>query len=135
MPADRVDRLLANLNDPHTFATALPIPSVSIDHGAFCKDMWRGPVWININYMTSVGLRRHGREADADALAEKTLAAIARWYRRTGCFYEFYDALDLTPPTNLDRKRRHQLGHGMACISDYNWTAAMTALLLYDLAE
>lgn len=125
-------QLAGHLEDPTTFGAPLPCPSVALDHGTLCKDMWRGPTWINTNYFIYLGLRRYGQTGSARRLREITLDAIQRWYEQTGCVYEYYDAIDLTPPHDLDRKRRLSTGRGFACISDYNWTAAMTALLIAD---
>ncbi len=58
------------------------------------------------------------------------LAAVLRWYETDGCIYEFYDSMDLTHPRQLDRKRRLTTGKGIAPISDYHWSAAVTAALL-----
>jgi len=49
-----------------------------------------------------------------------------------GCLFEFYDSLGVTSPRGLDRKQRLISGRGMAPISDYHWTAALTAALTLD---
>ena len=89
-----------------------------------------GPAWMNTNYLVYGGLRRYGFDEEADRLREQSLAAVRRWYEQEGCLFEFYDALDLTCPRDLDRKQRLSLGTGIAPISDYHWTAAITAAWL-----
>jgi hypothetical protein len=121
-----------HLADPAGFAAPMPVPSVALRSGTFCKDMWRGPAWLNLSYLTVLGLRRYGFQADADRLRRQLLAGVDRWYRHDGCLWEFYDALDLTPPRQLDRKQRLSQGQGIGPISDYHWTAAVTAAMLTE---
>lgn len=130
--ADRAERLRQHLHDPRTFAAPMPIPSVSLDSGRYSKDMWRGPAWINTNYLVCSGLRRYGFSEEADRLKEQTLAEIRRWYEIEGCVFEYYDSLGITSPSDLDRKQRLISGKGIAPISDYHWTAALTAAWLME---
>ncbi len=129
---NQAEALREHLKNPGTFGTPLPIPSVSLDDGTFCKDMWRGPAWINYNYMVCVGLRRYGFVDDAQRLKDKTLAAIDKWYAREGCLFEFYDCLDLTSPRRLDRKQQLARKNFYDPISDYHWTAALTTAMLLE---
>ena len=130
--AAQAQALRDHLRDPRGFAAPFPVPSEALGSGTFCKDMWRGPTWININVLIWLGLRRYGLAGDAACLREKTLAEVERWYEATGCLYEYYDALGVTPPHGLDRKQRLVSGQGMSPISDYHWTAAMVVLLLHS---
>ena len=130
--AERAARMLVNLQDPAQFATPMPIPSVSVDSGRYCKDMWRGPAWINTNFIVQRGLRRYGFVPEADALRDATLAGIRKWHEQEGCLFEYYDSLDVTSPRDLDRKQRLISGQGIAPISDYHWTAALTVALLLE---
>ncbi|MDH7571902.1 MAG: trehalase family glycosidase, partial [Armatimonadota bacterium] len=124
--------LRRHLLDPESFGAPLPIPSVSLDAGVYCKDMWRGPTWINLNYLAALGLRRYGFVQEANGLREATLAAVQKWYEREGCLFEYYDSLDITSPRLLDRKQRLITGRGIAPISDYHWTAALVAAWLLE---
>ncbi len=126
---ERAERLVQHLENPATFGSAFPIPSVSLDSGVFTKDMWRGPSWINMNWLIIEGLGRYGFHDQARRLREQTLDTVGRWYERDGSVFEFYDALDLTSPRDLDRKQRLALGKGMAPISDYHWTASTVVAL------
>ena len=112
--------LRKHLRDPQEFWTALPVPSVAADEESFCDDMWRGPVWINYNYMIIDGLRRYQFDDEADALSDKTIDAISRWWERDGVIYEFYDPADAVSPSALHRK-----GKVGTCIKDYHWSAAV----------
>lgn len=69
------------------FWTRYPIPTVAISEPKFSpKGYWRGPMWININWMLHRGLLRYGFKAVADELLEKTIAAV----EKSG-FREYYN--------------------------------------------
>jgi glycogen debranching enzyme len=129
---DQAQAVARHLRNPATFGPALPVPTVSVDSGTFCKDMWRGPVWMNLNYHVYLGLKRYRLDEEAEGLRQTMLEAIGHWYQKEGCLFEFYDALDVTSPRELDRKQRLARGKGMAPISDYHWTAVVTAALLAE---
>ena len=116
--------VVKHLCSPDEFWTPLPVPSVSADDPEYGDDMWRGPVWINYNYMIIRGLERCGQPDVAQELKQKTLAEIARWYHELGCIFEFYDAEGSVSPLELDRKGYKQDPRRMSCIADYNWSAA-----------
>ena len=124
--------LAQHLADPASFAAPFPVPSLALDEGTYCKDMWRGPTWLNLNYVVYRGLQRCGFDQEAARLREQCLALVGAWYEKEGCLFEFYDSLDVTSPRKLDRKQRLALGKGMAPISDYHWTAAVTVALLCE---
>lgn len=125
----RVAALAAHLHNPATFGAPLPVPSVALREGTFCKDMWRGPVWINYNVLIAEGFERHGYPAEAQWIRTRSLDAVRQAYETGGCLYEYYDALDVTHPTRLDRKQRLVNGD-LPPITDFHWTAAMTTHLL-----
>ncbi|MBI2144241.1 hypothetical protein HYU17_03775 [Candidatus Woesearchaeota archaeon] len=71
------------------FWTQFPIPTVAADEKKFNpKGYWRGPMWVNINWMLHRGLLRYGFKAVADELLQKTIAAV----RKSG-FREYYNPL------------------------------------------
>ncbi|GDY14523.1 hypothetical protein LBMAG53_34010 [Planctomycetota bacterium] len=135
LPADRARRLVTMLDDPAHFAAPVPVPSVSLSHPTFSTDMWRGPMWVNMNYFIVHGLRRHGLEDRSVRLAEATLTEVERRWRESGVLFEFFDAKGAVAPPACDRKgpvgspfdyrRRYSV------IRDYHWTAALTACLLW----
>jgi hypothetical protein len=134
IPPSHVDRLAAHLDDPTTFAAPFPVPSVALDHPTWSTDMWRGATWINMNYLIVIGLRKHGRLAEADRLAQATVNHVAKYYQQFGVIFEFYDARGMIPPTQCHRKgpmpQRYDIRAKMSSIRDYHWTAALVASLL-----
>ena len=134
VPPDRVSRLVGALNDPRNFSTAFPLPSVAISHPEWSTDMWRGPTWINMNYMVAAALRKRGLYDESTRLAQATIHHVSEYYDRYGVLFEFYDAKDEIPPAECARKgpRRgaYDIRVKMDSIRDYHWTAALTLCLL-----
>lgn len=117
-----IDRYLINEEE---FWTPMPMATVSRCEPTYCDDLWRGPAWLNVNYMIAVGLVKSGREDLAQEIAEKVCAAVERNYQQCGVLYEFYDAEDNKYPGQLARK-----GYtGIRAISDFHWSGASYLLL------
>ncbi len=73
-----VERLVSYLLDPQHFWTRYPVPTVARSDPRYQPDrMWRGPTWININYMLIEALLRCGKAAVARALCDRTLELVA----------------------------------------------------------
>ncbi len=86
------------------------LPSVPPDEEAFdAERYWRGPVWVNINWLVTRGLEALGLDREAAALAETTLDLV----RRAG-WCEYFHA---------------QTGEGLGG-ADFSWTAALVLDLL-----
>ncbi len=124
--ANQVQRLVAHLTDSDEFWPQLPVPTVALDEPAFSDDMWRGPVWMNINYLIWEGLRVCGEDEVAAALRARSMRAIEKWYRQTGVVFEYYDPHNQIHPHQLHRKGQvgDTGGPGFGVIRDYGWTAA-----------
>ena len=127
----RAERLALHLEDKNKFNTPLPIPSIAADDATYGTDMWRGPVWINYNYMTALGLREYGFDGLSDEITRKTLEAMMFWYEREGVLYEFYDSENRISPSKLNRKGKPVVPYNpkikMQSIRDYGWSAALFA--------
>lgn len=77
LPAELARRLVAHLRDPQEFGGERMLPTVARNDPAYDPDdMWRGPIWANINYFFIEALRCAGETALADELREKTLNLI-----------------------------------------------------------
>ena len=133
---ERAAQLVKQLKDESTFATPLPIPSISKDHPDYGTDMWRGGVWINFNYFIISGLRNYGYYDLAEEIKKKTLSSILKYFNVTGNIHEFYDPEDKLNPLFLNRKGEQppvpdyrKIYHS---ITDFNWSACFTYLLLTE---
>lgn len=72
---------------------------------------WRGPVWININWMLSQGLKGYGYQRKADAMKTDMIQLPIRFG-----FKEYFDS---------------QIGQGYGS-SNFSWTAALFLDLIYE---
>jgi glycogen debranching enzyme len=110
---DRADRLVATLTGPGFWPGAReghPIPTVGRRDPAFePRRYWRGPAWVNVDWLVARGLRRYGR----DELAGRLEAAVMELVAGAG-FHEYFD-----PDTGA--------GYGT---DEFSWTAALTLDLL-----
>ncbi|MBB1484249.1 glycogen debranching protein [Tessaracoccus sp. MC1865] len=78
LPERLLDALLAAINDPQRFATAHPLPTVAVRDDDFSPTrMWRGPVWVNTNWLVATGLRARGRDAEAERIERATVELVA----------------------------------------------------------
>ncbi len=72
---------------------------------------WRGPMWININWMIYKGLKHHGFARDAESMWDAFLNLI----RKVG-FHEYYNPLN---------------GQGLGA-KDFSWTASLLLDILFE---
>jgi len=52
---------------------------------------WSGPVWVLANVYLALGLLRYGRDAEARALAERTVRLLVDDLDRTGMLHECWN--------------------------------------------
>ncbi len=87
LPPAISERLIDHLQSP-AFWGRYPLATVARDDPHYDPNqMWRGPVWININYLFVEALRRAGRRDLARHLAEATLALVMG----QNDIYEYYN--------------------------------------------
>jgi hypothetical protein len=110
VPADVAAKMIARLESPDAFGAPWPVPSVPVKDPVFdSRRYWRGPAWINVNWMLIDGLVRAGARDAADRLAARSLELIEH-----GGFREYFDPLT---------------GEGLGA-EDFAWTAALALDLL-----
>lgn len=95
MPRAINDRLVVHLTNPNEFWTGYPIPTVARnDPKCDPNKMWRGPTWVNINYLFVEGLTRAGYPDLARELRDRTLKLLMRH----NDIYEYYNPDTGDPP-------------------------------------
>ncbi|TXG36841.1 MGH1-like glycoside hydrolase domain-containing protein [Seonamhaeicola maritimus] len=80
------------------------------------KKYWRGPVWVNLNWMLFNGLKQYGFNKVAHRMKQDTVALM-----ENNGFYEYFDS----------RKEMHKNGDAGYGGNNFSWSAA----LLIDLLE
>lgn len=115
LPADVAASLVAQAETPRFGLTAgMSLPLPSYDRTAPDFDplrYWRGPVWVNVNWLLRRGLAAHGYAGHADTVREAILTVV----ERSGCFEYFH------PLT----------GEGIGT-PEFSWTAALVLDLLAE---
>lgn len=89
-------RLLDHLFDPREFWLPYPIPTVAKNDALYNPEqMWRGPTWVNINYLFIEGLVRCGYPDHARNLRDKTLALLMH---QSDIFEYYHPETGIAPP-------------------------------------
>jgi len=110
--------LINHLFDPATFWTRYPVPTVAYNEAAYSSmEMWRGPTWININFLLIEGLERSGYHTEANQLRLRTLEMITNYPD----IYEYYN-----PETGVPCDR---------AATTFGWSAALFIELALQAAE
>ncbi|MHB8576443.1 MAG: amylo-alpha-1,6-glucosidase [Dehalococcoidia bacterium] len=86
-----VERLIAHLENTEEFGLPFPAPSVSKSEPSFAPGnargfIWRGPSWINSNWLICEGLRAHGYEPLRRRIVDATCAMVLQ-----SGFREYYN--------------------------------------------
>ncbi len=134
--ARQAERLCGHILDPAAFNTVLPLPSVALNDEAFEKDMWRGPVWLNVAFGVICGLQRYGFYPEAADLAFRLCDGVYRTFWQTGRIYEFYDPQQ-PGVEKLHRKRGNlwkRLTLGAKPVADFvGWSGLVNTLLIENM--
>lgn len=87
MPPEIAGRLVEHLTNAGEFWPAYPVPSVALDDPKYNpREMWRGPTWINVNYLLIEGLQRSGYPELSHELRRRTLEMVSNQED----IYEYY---------------------------------------------
>jgi putative isomerase len=74
LPARITRRLIEHLTDEREFWSRYPLPTVALNDPKYDPlTMWRGPTWVNVNYLMIEGLQRTGYVELARELRRRTL--------------------------------------------------------------
>ena len=90
LPGERLDAIVADLAsacfhpdmDDHFVVPSYSVRSPGFDRRRY----WRGPVWINTNWLLWSGLRQHRLDQEAAEIARSSLRLVAR-----SGFHEYFD--------------------------------------------
>ena len=131
---EQAKKMVKLLTDKSKIWTPVPLASISQDHPAFSTDMWRGGVWLNLNYFIIKGLKDYGYDDIAEELWRKTLDTVKKWHKKTGTIFEFYDPLDKIAPYRCERKGKQprilNWRKQWHSIVDFNWSSCFTLLFI-----
>lgn len=101
----RAERLIELLRRPTGSWPRYPVPSVPLDAAEFREaGYWKGPTWVNMNWMIAEGLHEYGYEELAEELRLRTLELV----KHAG-FSEYFSSLT---------------GEGYGA-DGFSWTAAL----------
>jgi len=133
---EKAKYLVDHLLNKEEFDTEFPVPSVAKNEPTYSTDLWRGPTWINYNYMVILGLEDYGYKEVAEYIAHKTIKEITHWYNEEGVIFEYFDSSKNRSPSFLDRKgpcrRPYDIRRKIFPIRDYGWTASVFITLLME---
>ncbi len=92
VPAERLPRLIAHLENPAEFKRPHRVPTLSADHPEYNENgaYWKGSVWAPTNYMVLKGLERVGYHDLAHEIGCNTLENVVKVYLETGTVWENY---------------------------------------------
>jgi glycogen debranching enzyme len=90
---EQLAAITSEIETPGGFGTPFPLPSVAVCEQSFQRRpgpfLWRGPAWLNMNWLTLLGLQKHGRSDLAAELAQASVRAI-----EAAGFRECYEPFD-----------------------------------------
>lgn len=88
-------------------------PSTAADEVAFdALRYWRGPVWVNVNWMIYHGLKRYGFDELAMRIKNDTISLTEE--------YGMFEYFDARPPAKIEAENKAGLG-----ADSFSWTAAI----------
>lgn len=96
---DRLDRLVAHLDDETEFNRPHRMPSLSADHKKYNPKgrYWQGGVWPGATYMVINGLSKKDYDQKAYELASAHYNAVFEVWKNTGTFWEYYAPESIEP--------------------------------------
>lgn len=92
LPPQRLDSLVAQLNDTATFNRPHRVASLAANHSKYKENgrYWLGGVWAPTDYMVISGLIDKNYRQLAYEIARNHYDRVFKVYRQTGTFWEYY---------------------------------------------
>jgi len=127
---EQAKHLVRHLTDPNEFWAELPVRTLAKNEPSFDRNMWRGPIWINCNYLVICGLKECGYDDIANEISERTIKQISRWYNEEGSIFEFYHD---EGKSLLQLPRKNGNAEEVSTVlRDYGWSSALYIELLLN---
>lgn len=123
VPADRIPRILAAVQDEDRFLSPHGIRSTSTDSVLYrpgyadqrgANSSWRGPIWLPINYLLVDAIAEHDPAFAAD-LRLRLVELVETDWEATRRFHEYFDA---------------ETGEGLGADAQAGWTALVANLVI-----
>lgn len=112
---EQASLMAAAVLTPSALGTPFPLSVVGRSDPAFSPvDYWRGPVWVNINWLSLLGLEAYGMHTQAAKLRQATVDVIA---------------MNPTP-----REHYNPLNGSGQGATNYMWTGAVNIVIVNELA-
>jgi len=118
---ERLEILLGHLTDEGRFWREFGVPSLAADDPSYAPRatgccLWDGPVWIQWQYLLFRALKRYHRDALAEELLKRNLAAVQAQLSSVHQFRELYD------PDSEERPNES--------MPNYVWTPLIALMML-----
>lgn len=109
VPAHRLSRFIAHLDNPKEFNRPCRVPTLSADHPEYRSNggYWLGSVWAPTNYMVLKGLEKQGYHSLAHEIGKNCLENIVTVYNNTQTLWENYASESTEQPR---RSQRNMVG-------------------------
>ena len=126
VPAERLPRFIAHLDNEKEFKRPHRVPTMSADSPYYSDkgEYWRGSIWAPTNYMVLRGLELHHEDKLAHDIALSSLAHVTKVFKDTGTLWENY-APEFPAPGVRDP--------GLICAKDFvGWSGLFPISILYE---
>lgn len=92
VPAERMERFVAHLDNPAEFNRPHRVPSMAADTPGYRPEggYWRGGIWVFTNYPVMRGLTANGYDRLAYEIGRNHLDNVVGVYEKTGTIWETY---------------------------------------------
>ncbi|MBD3186833.1 hypothetical protein GF325_08410 [Candidatus Bathyarchaeota archaeon] len=131
VPRHRLGRYLSHLTDSSEFWTPFPVATVARDEESFDEEMnmWRGPTWINTNYIIIKGLKGYGFRALPGELAYLTVKHLFDVYNEKEIYYEYYSSLGNNDGIETFSRKKEKNGPRPY----FGWTCLVANILVEEM--